>query len=121
MEELKNLAEEYFKNNEIKKNVEKVVKEIGPKIKSIIHGLGVTEKEVDGLKISLRTSKRKSMNEDKLLEICKNFNQPNLIKTKEYVDEEVLETLIYNGIIKAEQIEPAMDVTEVEALYISKK
>ena len=121
MEELKNLAEEYFKNNEIKKSVEKVVKDLGPKIKTMIHSLGVTEKEVDGLKISLRKSQRKTMNQDKLLEICKGLNQPNLIKTKEYVDEEVLETLIYNNIIKADQIEPAMEITETEALYVTKK
>lgn len=121
MEELKNLAEEYFKNNEIKKSVEKVVKDIGPKIKTIIHSLGVTEKEVDGLKISLRKSQRKSMNEERLLEICKKLNQPNLIKTKEYVDEEVLETLIYNNIISASDIESAMDVVETEALYVTKK
>lgn len=119
MEDFELIVKEYFEKNEVKKAADKIVKELGPKIKEFMKSFG-GEKIVDGLKVSIRKSQKKTMNEEKLLEICKTLNQPNLIKTKEYVDEEVLETLIYNKIIKATDIEPAMEITESEALYVTK-
>ena len=39
----------------------------------------------------------KTLNEDKLLEIAKKHALNNLIKTKEYVDTDILEDLMYKG------------------------
>ena len=61
------------------------------------------------------------MDEEKVIEIlkenCKKTELKNVIKTKEYVDFEALESLIYNGGIEAKKLEPAQLVKTTVSLY----
>jgi hypothetical protein len=64
------------------------------------------------------------MDEDKVIEILKQnlneYTQSLVIKTKEYVDYEVLEKLIYNGEINASKLEPAQTTKTTVTLKVTK-
>ena len=77
-------------------------------IKQAMSDFGITKYVSDsGVSLSVTTKQNVSFDEDKLLELCKQMNIPNLVKTKEYVDMDVLEGLLYNRVISAEAIAPA--------------
>ena len=87
--------------------------------------------EAGGYKATKSVQVRESMNEDKLLEILKDLDDnydidcygTNLIKTKEYVDMDVLESLIYKGKLSNEvlmDIDKCRESKEVVTLRISK-
>ena len=49
----------------------------------------------DNISLSISSRPNVSFDEDKLLNLCKSLNIDGLVKTKEYVDMEVLESVIY--------------------------
>ena len=59
-----------------------------------------------GLSLSISTRPNVSWNEDALTVFCETLNHPDLVKTTKYVDFDVLEALIYNGIVKPEDLKP---------------
>lgn len=122
MEEILNKLREdlklFYENNEIKKSVEKIVKDLGPKIKEAMNVIGETEFTHDGITAKVSESTSYSMNEEKLLDICKELNIEGLIKTKEYVDEQYLETLIYNKEVDAKILEPAKQASTTYKLLV---
>lgn len=87
--------------------------------------------EANGYKATKSIQVRESMNEDKLLDVLKDLDDnyaidcygTNLIKTKEYVDMDVLESLIYKGKLSNEvlmEIDKCRESKEVVTLRISK-
>ena len=66
-------------------------------IKSLMADFGVS-KFVSDSNVSLSMSSRPNIvfDEDKLLALCKSLNIEGLVKTKEYVDMDVLESAIYH-------------------------
>ena len=94
------------------------------KLKTAIKSLNQQNKdiEVNGWKCSLSVTEEKVMNEDRLLEFCK-ANKIKCIKTKEYVDADALEKLIYSGKISEEliiEMDKCNDVKTKETLRCSK-
>lgn len=67
-------------------------------------------------KMSVQT--RQSMDENKLLDTIKSLNRPDLIKTKEYVDMDLLEKAIYNEEINASDLNNCMITKEVTTLKV---
>ena len=96
-QQLNELAEEYFEVCAEFKSIDAKKKALGSVIKATMETFGVS-KYISDESISLSVSRRKnvSFDEDLLLSECKDFNIDNLIKTKEYVDMEVLESALYN-------------------------
>lgn len=82
--------------------------------------------EAGGYKATKLVSVRETMNEDKLLDILQNISgsyENGLIKTKEYVDMDVLESMLYKGLIDKEvlmEIDKCRESKEVITLRISK-
>ena len=90
-------------------------------IKKKFEELDIEEYSTDKIRAYLQYSNKVDMDEDKVIEIlkenCKKADLKNVIKTKEYVDFEALESLIYNGGISAEKLEPAQTVKTTVSLY----
>lgn len=92
-------------------------------IKEMMYSLGVDEKEAGGYIAKRIVQKRENMNEELLLEIAHQHSIPEIIKTKEYIDYDVLEDAIYNGKISKDvivEINKAREIKEVITLKVSK-
>lgn len=75
----------------------------------------------DGLLAKMAIQQRESFDEDKLIEKLKALNGHTAIKTKEYVDMDELENLIYNGHLDASQLSSCRIIKEVVTLKVSKR
>lgn len=123
--EIKNLEkviDQYQQENSKKTELEKELKAKNSFIKSKLAELGQDVYETENCKATITYQNRTSIDEEKAIEILKeNVAKKNLksvIKTKEYIDYEALESLIYNGGIAAEKLEPAQSVNVVRALRV---
>ena len=91
-------------------------------IKEMLQKLNKTEFETDnGLVAKITTSKRESFDENRLIEKLKVLNGFTAIKTKEYVDMDELENLIYNGSIDASQLSSCKISKEIVTLKVSER
>ena len=112
-----NLAEEKAQ----KTKLENSIKSKGDFIKSKFKELEIDEYYGDNYRAYLQYSNKINMDEDKVIEIlkenCKKADLKNVIKTKEYVDFDALENLIYNGGIEAQKLEPAQSVKTTVSLW----
>lgn len=78
---------------------------------------------VNGYKAIRSVSKRESFDEDKLVKILKKVDIEGLIKTKEYVDMDILEDAIYRGQLGEDTIlalDSCKEVKEVVTLKVTK-
>lgn len=120
--DLEQVINKYFEEDQQKKSLEKELKTKNAFIKSKLAELGEDVFETNTAKAVISYQHRNSMDEDKCIEIlkehCKKEELKNVIKTKEYVDYEALESLIYNGGIAAEKLEPAQKETVVVTLKV---
>lgn len=119
---LKKVIDQYFEENEKKKTLEKELKNKNSFIKSKLSEMGVDLYETDTSKATITYQNRVSMDDDKVIEIIKDnisaARRNGVIKTKEYVDYDILESLIYNGVIAAEKLEPAQTVNVIANLKV---
>lgn len=104
-EQLNELSEQYKEASDNLKSYEAKEKALKSILKETLKDFGVT-KYVSNSGISLSVSSRPnvSFDENLLLDYCKKLNIPGLVQTKEYVDMEKLESLLYNGTIQAESL-----------------
>lgn len=72
-----------------------------------------------GIKATITTSNKPKWKEEELIEYLKPFNIPGLIKTKEYVDMEVLEDSIYHNMIDAANLAPFKEDNFTETLRVT--
>ena len=104
-----------------KTKLEGAIKSKSEFIKKKFKELDITEYSTDDTRAYIQYSNKIDMDEDKVIEILKGYlsetGLKKVIKTKEYVDYEELETLIYNGVIPAEKLEPAQTVKTTVSLY----
>lgn len=120
---LRQIINQYFEEDTRKKLLEKELKNKNSFIKSTLAEMGEDLYETDKCKATISYQNRVNMDEEKVIEIIKENISParrkGVIKTKEYVDYEVLESLIYNGVIAAEKLEPAQSVNVVTILKVT--
>ena len=119
-ETLENLVPVYGEKNTECNALKKVVADLNTKIKATIKDLGCQNKDIiiSGWKCSLTVSEEEKTNEDRLLEILRANNVP-AIRTKEYVDSEELERLIYGGKVSKEvllEMDKCIERTSKETL-----
>ena len=107
---LEQLIPEYGVQNTECNALKKKVSELNTKIKEAIKNAKQenTEIIVDGWKCSLTVSDESTLNEDRLLIYAKEHNL-DIIRTKEYIDYDVLEKLMYNGTISDEMMKEIDD------------
>lgn len=104
-----------------KTKLENSIKSKGDFVKSKFKELEIDEYYGDNYRAYLQYSNKINMDEEKVIEIlkenCKKADLKDVIKTKEYVDFEALENLIYNGGIEAQKLEPAQSVKTTVSLW----
>ena len=119
---LDTLIPQYAENKSLLDDYKKICDEENKQIKDMMEEGSY---EAGGWKATKSVTTRDSMNEDKLLDVLKKagFTQTSIIKTKEYVDMDELESAIYNGLIEKDillEIDKCRESKEVVTLRISK-
>ena len=120
---LDNLIPAYAENKAILDDYKKICDKENKQIKELMTD---DTYEAGGYKATKSVQVRESMNEDKLLDMLKDVGgsyENGLIKTKEYVDMDVLESMLYKGKIPKDilmQIDKCRESKEVVTLRISK-
>lgn len=93
-------------------------------IKEQLEKLGQDEYSAGGYVAKRTVVTKESMNEDRLLDILKQHDIPDIVKTKEYVDMDALEKYLYNNEMSpklAKDLDSCREVKEVIQLRISKE
>ena len=120
---LDSLIPRYAENKAMLDDYKKICDEENKKIKEL---MDEGSYEANGYKATKSVQVRETMNEDKLLDVLQNISgsyENGLIKTKEYVDMDVLESMLYKGKIPKDilmQIDKCRETKEVVTLRISK-
>lgn len=124
---LKENVVEYFKENNIKKAAEKVVKKIGPLIKEQLElGQKINYKE-ENIQVHFQRKESSMMDTMKLIEKLKELGkkQPELLEaisevvtTTEVVDEDMVGNFLANGLIPTEVLTDCIVVRTSGALLI---
>ena len=100
-------------------------KNVTEELKLILDQEGITKDTIDGIKVNYTTCTKSSINEDKLLAIVKQLaqEQPELlscIETKEVINENTLEELMYQGFITPGDIQAAYEEKQYKTLKLKK-
>ena len=120
-EELETLIPAYGSLDFELKNIKKKADDFKERIKTIVKSLGVKTYRAEDYEITYTEAERVSFKEDKLLirlkEIVANKNLKEfegLIKTKEYVDMDVLENLLYHNKFDEAEISSISSCQEIK-------
>lgn len=123
LNDLDTLIPQYAANKSELDDYKKICDMENAQIKSIMKDFVITNYEAGGYKANYIISKRESINEAKLLEIAHRYNLDQIVKTKEYIDFDVLEDIIYKGEVSGEallEMDKAKEVKEVVSLKLTK-
>lgn len=120
--DLEKIIDQYQVDNTKKQQLEKELKSKNSFIKAKLADLGEDLYETSKSKATITYQNRVSMDDEKVIEIIKEnisaAKRNGVIKTKEYVDYDVLEGLIYNGVIAAEKLECAQTTKVIATLTV---
>lgn len=123
-----NLSEmiDTYKTSKDKENaLKKVNSEMNENIKTYMQEHNMTSANSKNWTATLSCTKKESLNEDLAIEIIKkNLGGAllsSVIKQKEYIDEDALEKLVYNGDFDINKLAKAKMVKETYTLRVGKK
>lgn len=124
-QELKQLANEYVSTKKEFDTLKKKTDSLNQSLKLNMEISNLDDIELDdGSKVCLGITKRESLDEDKLLLQLKKFApDTQCIKTKEYIDMDILESEIYHEKLSAEAmgaLDTCRNVKEISTLTIKK-
>lgn len=123
MNKLEELVVTYALNKNELDSYKKICDKENAEIKARMAELDMDEVIAGDYVAKLTIQKRESMDEDMLLEILRNNDYTDIIRTKEYVDMDLLEREIYNGNIDSDTLvamQKCKSVKEVPTLKIVK-
>lgn len=107
---LETLIPEYKENKTQEDKIKKVVAEYNKKIKEELDTQGITEYSAGGWTAKVTTTEKSDFNELQAIEILRNQLNPELfnevVKTTEYIDNEVLERMLYQKTVDATLLAP---------------
>ena len=122
---LKHLVKDYLVNKEREKEFKDAASIQNTQIKVIMSELNIKEFETDNGKVVLSDRKTEDFNEERLIQFLKERGlESDIIKTKEYVDFDALESAIYHDIISGDNLKDmnsCKDVKVTQVLRINKK
>ena len=99
--------------------------DLGNNIKGYMYENNMTSANSENWTVTLSCTKKESLNEDLAIEIIKeNLGGAllsSVIKQKEYIDEDALEKLVYNGDFDINKLAKARMVKETYTLRVGKK
>ena len=115
-----------YKESKDKENaLKKANNELNETIKTYMQEHDMTSANSDNWTAKLSCTKKESLNEDLAIEIIKeNLGGAllsSVIKQKEYIDEDALEKLVYNGDFDINKLAKAKMVKETYTLRVGKK
>lgn len=122
--ELKELIPVYYDNKQNLDFYKKQCDAENAKIKELMAEQKITDFEVDGITAKYVIQNKESMDEDRLLILLKERGYENVIKTREYVDMDLLEDALYHDTIDKDTIvemDKCKNVKEVIQLRVSKR
>ena len=121
---LNQLIDEYGDRKAVFDVEKKGLDSLSSEIKAIMRD-AETECATDIYVAKFNISERTSMNEDKAIALLKGTNiEDKVIKTKAYIDTDVLEDLIYRGEVDKDliaKLHDCIEVKKVETLRVTKK
>ena len=124
-DKLKHLVKDYLVNKEREKEFKDAASIQNTQIKVIMSELNIKEFETDNGKVVLSDRKIEDFNEERLIQFLKERGlESDIIKTKEYVDFDALESAIYHDIISGDNLKDmnsCKDVKVTQVLRINKK
>ena len=115
----------YKENKDLENKLKKSNTEAGNRIKAYFNEKGITNASSEKYTATVSTTTKSTLNEDLAIEIIKeNLGGAllkSVIKQKEYIDEDALEKLVYNGDSDITKLEKAKIDTTTQTLRITKK
>lgn len=119
---LNSTIECFYEDKQLADKYKKSAEEYNKEIKQLMSTINKNEFETDsGLIAKISIQKRESFIEEALLQKIKELKVPGIIKTKEYVDMDLLEDAIYNEKLDASELTTCRKIQEVVTLKVSKK
>lgn len=124
-DKLRFLVKDYLINKEREKEFKDAASIQNTQIKVIMSELDIKEFETDNGKVVLSDRKTEDFNEERLIKFLKERGlESDIIKTKEYVDFDALESAIYHDKISGDNLKDmnsCKDVKVTQVLRINKK
>lgn len=120
--ELKNLIDSYGESKNEENTIVKRNKERNAQIKQLFLDNDISSFETDSFIATVSETEKQSLNNELALGILKKELGENeltsVVKTKEYIDEDALEKLVFNGQFDISKLEKAVDKKIVSTLRI---
>jgi hypothetical protein len=120
---LEDLIPKYYEDKSSMDTLKKVCDAENSQIKDLLREQGIDTYEANGYKAKRTVSCRESLNEERLLEVIRKHGIEGVIKTKEYVDMDELESYLYNHESTTElatDLASCKTTTEVVQLRVTK-
>ena len=129
---IKSLVRGLYEDKQAAKELEDSINKDSAELKSWMSSKKADKMEVDDITVTYKPQVRSTMDEQKTLEIIHRIASKaeteelqarilNCVETKEVINEQELEKLIYDGIIEKEELEPAMLSKTIFVLNLRKK
>ena len=123
--DLSKVIDEYKESKDKENALKKANNELNENIKAYMGEHGMTSANSEKYTATLSRTKKESLNEELAIEIIKeNLGGAllnSVIKQKEYIDEDALEKLVYNGDFDISKLEKAKITKVTTTLRIKKK
>ena len=123
--DIDSLIDGYKASKDKENSLKKSNSEVSDQIKSYFFENGIDKHSTDFYTATVTTTNKESLNDELAIEIIKeNLDGAllkSVIKQKEYIDEDALEKLVYNGDFDITKLEKAKIVKPVTTLRVVKK
>ena len=123
--DIDSLIDEYKASKDKENALKKSNADVSDKIKSYFIDKGIDKHSTDLYTATVTTTNKESLNDELAIEIIKeNLDGAllkSVIKQKEYIDEDALEKLVYNGDFDITKLKKAKIVKPVTTLRVVKK
>ena len=123
--DIDSLIDDYKASKDKENALKKSNADVSYKIKSYFIDKGIDKHSTDLYTATVTTTNKESLNDELAIEIIKeNLDGAllkSVIKQKEYIDEDALEKLVYNGDFDITKLEKAKIVKPVTTLRVTKK
>ena len=121
---LQDLADEYIEAKAKETEAGKITKKLGPEIKKLMKEDSLESFDASEGRLVLSVRVSESFDEESLIEYLKSLGKENgIVKTKEYIDYDVLESAIYNERLSVEEVQKMDDykiVKQTEVLTVKR-
>ena len=124
-QKISDIIDKYKRDKDMENHLKNLNTQNGKKIKDYFDKHGISSFDTDKYTATVSTSESESLNDDLAIEIIKEHLGgallASVVKQKEYIDEDALEKLVYNGDFDISLLERAKIVKVTKTLRISQR